>query len=95
MANELRSSSTGNEPAPRAPFLLRKVRKSKRSGDYSSHHWIAIFPPKNSTALDLMPTIYLLRERSGITHLEQSIGKENGLIEGAAAADRLIGWGGF
>jgi len=42
-----------------------------------------------------MPTIYLLRERSGITHLEQSIGKENGLIEGAAAADRLIGWGGF
>jgi hypothetical protein len=52
----------------RAPFLLRKVRKSKRSGDYSSHQSIAIFPPKNSTALDLMPTIYLLRERSGIDH---------------------------
>src|SRR5258708_31019983 len=34
----------------RAPFLLRKVRKSKRSGDYSSHQSIAIFPPKNSTA---------------------------------------------
>src|SRR5216684_7605880 len=36
----------------RAPFLLRKVRKSKRSGDYSSHQSIAIFPPKNSTALE-------------------------------------------
>ena len=59
----------------RAPFLLREVRKSKRSGDYSSHQSIAIFPPKNSTALDLMPTIYLLRERSGITHFGQSLGK--------------------
>ena len=72
-----------------APFLLRKVRKSNRSGDYSSHQSIAIFPPKNLTALDLMPTIYLLRERSGITHLGQSL--ENGLVEGAAAADRLMG----
>src|SRR3979490_1912410 len=52
----------------RAPFLLREIRKSKRSGDYSSHQSIAIFPPKNSTALDLMPTIYLLGDGGGLTH---------------------------
>jgi len=37
VANELRSSSTGNEPAPRAPFLLRKVRKSRRFAPIDRH----------------------------------------------------------
>ena len=34
-----------------APFLLRKVRKSNRSGDYSSHQSIAIFPPEKFDGL--------------------------------------------
>jgi len=52
VANDCASSSTGNEPAPTTgTFLLREVRKSKRSGDYSSHQSIAIFLRKNSTAL--------------------------------------------
>jgi hypothetical protein len=76
----------------RAPFLLRKVRKSNRSGDYSSHQSIAIFPPKNSTALDLMPTIYLLRERSGITHLGQSLGKRAGRRRRCSRRAHRVGW---
>ena len=76
----------------RAPFLLRKVRKSKRSGDYSSHQSIAIFPPKNSTTLDLMPTIYLLRERSGITHLGQSLGKRADRRRRCSRQAHRVGW---
>src|SRR6266481_4645832 len=76
----------------RAPFLLRKVRKSKRSGDYSSHQSIAIFPPKNSTALDLMPTIYLLRERSGITLLGQSLGKRADRRRRCSRPAYRVGW---
>ena len=76
----------------RAPFLLREVRKSKRSDDCSSHQSIAIFLPKNSTALDLMPTIYLLRERSGITHLGQSLGKRADQRRRCSRPADRVGW---
>ncbi len=53
---------------------------------------IAPTAPKNSTALDLMPTIYLLRERSGIIHLGQSLGKRADRRRRCSRQAHRAGW---